>query len=245
MSRALVVAIALAAPLAAQVDAAAVAAGVAAYRAGEHAAAFAAFQEQAARAGDDVPSEVRWNLALAALRVHRSLDAETAVAPWLRASDPADRSAAEFVGAMASFQRAERAAAAARLPDAEPLAWAMAMQAMERSVASFVQAAATRGGWPEAERNATRARARLAELQRERDAAAQRDPRTEQAPQPPPPPPAPAAPPEDAPVELAAAPLSAAELARLRQRVAQRDREKLAIRRESQRAAVRAGERAW
>jgi hypothetical protein len=237
------VALALALALPAQVDAAAVAKGVAAYRAGDHATAFAAFREQAERAGGQVPPELRWNLALAALRVQRSGDAEAAVAPWLRADDAHERAGAEFVGAMAAFQRAERAAAAARLQDAEPLAWAMALQAMERSVAQFVEAATTRGGWPQAERNAQRARERLAALQRERDAAAGSKPRTERPD--PPPPPAPAAQPEAAAVDRASVPLTAAEIARMRARVAQRERAKTALRRAQQRAAVAAGERAW
>lgn len=235
----------LVASLAAQ-GTAAFAAGVADYRAGRYPAAFAAFEREFAAAGETAPAVLRWNLALAALRVQRSSDAEAAVTPWLQDGDPGRRADAEFVLAMASFQRAERAAMAAQLPDAEPMAWAMAVAAMERALAGFLRGAQTRGSWPEAERNAARARARLAELQRLRDAA-RPDTHKQEAPPPPPPPPnrPPEPVPDDAPPGLVEEPLRAAELAAVWARIEQKEREKRTQRRDRQLRATTAGERGW
>lgn len=222
-----------------------VAAAIADYRAGRHDAAFAALQAELAAAGDLAPAELRWNLALAALRVQRSADAEQAVQPWLAEAAGARRADAEFVLGMACCQRAERAALAARLADAEPTAWAMALSSIERAVAAFGRADQHRGGWPEAQRNAERARARWQELRDEAQRAAAAA-RKEPAPEPLPVPPAPTAPGADEIVpELAQEPLLPGELEALSRRLQRKDEAKRALRQQGQRAAVAAGERGW
>lgn len=244
MRNAIVIAALLAAVPAQQAPSAGAGDGVAAYRAGRFAEAYATFAAQLAAAGDGATNELRWNTALAALRVQRSADAEAAVQPWLAGGDATRRADAEFVGAMAAFQRGERAALAAQLPDAEPLAWTMALQAVQRAEAGFVRAASARGAWPEATRNAERARARLAELQKLRDAAQQA--KAKQQPEPAPPPPSQRQPtPEEAPTALATEPLRADEVAALLQRVERKEREKRSLRRERQQQATAAGERGW
>jgi len=234
----------LAVAVAAQ-DPAAFAAAVADYRAGKHEAAFASFQQQFAAAGDAASDALRWNLALAALRLQRSGDAEEAVAAWVDGADDARRSDAEFVLGMAGAQRGERAAAAAQLPDAEPLAWAMAIRAMEQAADAFVRAAGARGGWPEAERNAVRTRARVDELKRLRDAAREQAAKKESAPKPLPPAPKPKPEKDEDPLGLVTEPLPAGELPALARRIAQRDQKKVAVRREQQQKTLRAGERGW
>jgi len=230
--------------LAAQ-DPAAFAAAVADYRAGKHEAAFAAFQQQFAAAGDTASDALRWNLALAALRLQRSGDAEEAVGSWLDGADDGRRADAEFVFGMAGAQRGERAAAAAQLPDAEPLAWAMAIRAMEQSAGAFVRAAGARGGWPEAERNAARTRARVDELKRLRDAVREQAAKKESAPKPLPPAPKPKPETDEDPLGLVVEPLPTGDLPALARRIAQRDQKKIAVRREQQQQALRAGERGW
>jgi hypothetical protein len=227
---------ALAVELAAQ-DPAAFAAAVADYRAGKHEAAFAAFQAQFAAAGDAAGDALRWNLALAALRLQRSGDAEAAVAPWLAGGDDARRADGEFVLGMAGAQRSELAAAAAQLPDAEPLAWAMAIRAMEQAADAFVRAAAARG--------AARTRARVEELKRLRDAAREQAAKKASAPKPLPPAPQPKPDQDDDPLGLVTEPLPANELPALARRIAQRDQKKVAVRREQQQKTLRAGERGW
>lgn len=226
-------------------ESAAFAAAVADYRAGKHESAFAAFQAQLAAAGDAASDALRWNLALAALRLQRSGDAEEAVAPWLAGADGERRADAEFVLGMAGAQRGERAAAAAQLPDAEPLAWAMAIRAMEQAGDAFVRAAGARGGWPEAERNAARTRARVEALKRLRDAAREQAAKKESAPKPLPPAPKPKPDQDDDPLGLVTEPLPASELPALARRLAQRDQKKVAVRREQQQKTLRAGERGW
>ena len=237
-------ALALALALSAQ-EPAAFAAAVADYRAGKHEQAFAAFQALFVAAGDAAGDALRWNLALAALRLQRSGDAEEAVAPWLAGGDAGRRADAEFVLGMAGAQRGERAAAAAQLPEAEPLAWAMAIRAMEQAGDAFVRAAGARGGWPEAERNAARAPARVEELKRLRDAAREQAAKKESAPKPLPPAPQPEPDQDDDPLGLVTEPLPASELPAPARRLAQRDQKKVAARREQQRKTLRAGERAW
>jgi hypothetical protein len=227
---------------------------VADYRAGRYDAAFHGFQAELAAQGENATDELRWNTALAALRAQRSGDAEAALAPWLDASagervagaGPTGerRADAEFVTAMACCQRAERAAAAAQLPDAEPTAWTMAVQAMTRAIAAFERAVQQRGTWPEASRNRDRAKARLDEL-REMQKRAAPTAKQEQPPEPQPPPQQPEPTPEETPADLAVEPLAQQELAELVRRIAKKDQTKRALRQERQRAAVTAGDRGW
>jgi len=220
-------------------------AGVAAYRAGRWEDARVAFAAELAAHGAGAPAALRVNLAMAALRVQRTQDAEAAARPLLESAVIDDRAWGEFLGALASFQRGERAAAAARLPDAEPMAWETAVRSAAAAVQGWCRAAELRPGWPEALRNAERAVRRLAALQRERAAAAPATPkRTE--PVPPEPPPQAAQPStEEVQPDLVQATLSQAELERLRQRLRQKDREKRSARLLQPRRALVAGERDW
>ena len=220
-------------------------AGVAAWRAGRYEEARVAFAEELAARGAGAPAELRANLAMAALRVQRTQDAEAAARPLLESALSDDRALGEFLCALAAFQRGERAAAAARLPDAEPMAWESAVRSVAAAISGWCRAAELRPGWPEALRNAERAVRALAQLERERAAAAPREPkRTE--PVPPEPPPGPATPStEEVRPDLVQATLSAAELERLRQRLQQKQREKRSARFVEPRNAQVAGERDW
>jgi hypothetical protein len=214
------------------------------YRAGRFADAFAALQAENTRVGDAAPFELRFDLALAALRVQRSGDAEDAVRAWLQEPTGARRADAEFVTAMAACQRAERAALAAQLPDAEPTAWTMAVQAMERAAAGFQRADEVRAGWPEAQRNRARTEQRLQELRQARDRAAaktQQEPAPKELPAP-----KPDQPKVDAErPDLDVAPLPPHELQALLQRLQQKDQKKRALRQDAQQRAVAGGARAW
>lgn len=216
------------------------------YRAGSYTAAFAGFQAEFRAGGDMVPSALRWNLALAALRVQRSADAEAAIEPWLAEPSGERRADAEFVFAMACCQRAERAVLAAQLPDAEPTAWAMASQALERAAAAFLRASEFRGAWPEAMRNRERVQQRLQEVRQEQRRAEQKK-QTEAAPPEPPPGPVPKALPtaEEGAAELAAEPLSREQVAALVRRLAKREQTKRTSRQALQAGVVAAGARGW
>ncbi|MBL8724742.1 MAG: hypothetical protein JNK49_11885 [Planctomycetes bacterium] len=226
--------------------AATVALAVAEYQAGRYAEAYAAYAVLGAEA--NAPSaEVRLGLALAAVRVQRTGDAEAALRPLLDGGvAPEILAEAQFVSGLAFWQRAERAEAAAQLQDAEPFALASAQRAAAQALGAFCAADRTRGGWPAALRNAERAARLGAALEqlavRQPPNGARQEP---DAPPPPEPePPRPEAP-DEAPPELVQEPLSAAAAAELLLRVQQREREKLQVRRAGQRRAGRAGERDW
>jgi hypothetical protein len=220
-----------------------VTAALADYRAGRYEAAFTSFRQELEARGDGAPAELRLDGALAALRLSRTRDAEALLQPLLDSPSPHHLADVLFLQGQIAWQRAERAIAAARLADAEPMAWTMATTSLQRAHGHFVEAARARQDWPAACRNAERALHRQREVERERDATAAPDAKQENAPDPPPP--QPGTDPEEVAPTLQAAPLSAAELRRLQERVLQQQRDKLRQRADQQHAATTAGERDW
>jgi hypothetical protein len=210
------------------------------YAAGRFEAARAALAAELAARGPAAPPDLRGNLALAALRVQRTGEAEAAAQPLADADQPVWRQRGEFLLGLCAWQRADQAILAAQLPDAEPMAFEFAVRSVEAAWHHWRRAAAIAPGDPAAARNAERAWRRLAEVRAARDAATSR-PRPEPAP--PPPPAIPAGPPEATRPELTTGTLSAAELARLRQRLQQKEREKQRLRLLPLGAV--AGERDW
>lgn len=190
-----------------------------------------------------LPPELRSNLAVTALRRSRPADAEAVIRPLLTQDDPAERAEAEFVLGMAALRRGELAAAAAQLPDAEPMAWQAAVDGARRAVDHFARAGERADGWPAAWRNAERSWRLLQAWQQLRDQHRQQK-QHEDAPPPPP------APTDDQPQEeqlpdLAVAPLTARELAELAQKLARKEREKRAARRLQQAEQTPTGARGW
>ncbi len=220
------------------------AAAVAHYRAGRHAEALAGFTALAAADAAALTPELLGNLALSALRRQRTAEAEAAARQLAAHALPAERALGEFLLGQAAGQRCARAEAAAKLPDAEPAAFDLAVRAAEQALAAFVRADALRGGWPAALRNAERAALRVRDLQQQREAAARNRPRPQQEPDRPPPP-APEPGPEAVDPALATNPLSSADVARLLERLQQQERAKRALRLAGQRATLQAGERDW
>jgi hypothetical protein len=222
-------------------------AALADYRAGRYQAAYTAFARELGSAGTTATPELRFDTALAALRLQRAGDAAAAVEPLLTASDPAVRAEAEFVTAMSQYQRGELAAAAAQLPDAEPLAWTLALRAMQQAIDGFLRADAARAGWPAAVRNAERAARRRQEFERLRGQQEDAKAKQERAPEPQPQPERPAGEPEaepDAPASVLDR-LSPAELAALLERGHKRDRQKRRERQAVPAGGARVGERDW
>lgn len=219
-------------------DDARVAAAVVDYRGGRYERALEVFVDELRQRGADAPAQLRLNAALCELRLLRSRDAEQWVAPLI--DDDRFGADAAFALGLASFQHAERAVAAARLADAEPMAWAMATRAIQRAELLFGRAVELRPEWPEAVRNLERVLRRRSQIEAERDAAVPPDAKQEQAPEQPPPPEPERdeQPPEVVVPEVAQRELSALELAELQRRVAARQRDKLHGR---QRRAAEAG----
>lgn len=213
------------------------------YRQGRYKAALTAFKVLLAMAGEQASPELLGNVALAALRQRRPADAEVAARRLLEFDNAADQSLAEFLLGQAVFERATMAEMAASLTDAEPGAWQSAVDAAVRAMHHWQVAAELRdrGSWPEATRNAERAWRRIQDLRQKRDAA-QQESKSEPAPKPKPP--APEAVDQPEIPEIASQPLPAAEVARLLERLQQKEREKRLLRRVTNRTN-RVGERDW
>lgn len=214
---------------------------VAAYRAGQYDEALAGFSAAWQQSPAAASPELLGNLALAALRQRRPADAE---APAQRLADGGhdeDAALGEFLLGQAAMERARTAELAARLPDAEPMAWQAAVMASQHALDHWRRAAELRPGWPEAVRNAERAYRRLTAAQDARDRAEQQT-RKEKAKEPTPP--QPKNPTEADTPDLRAEPLPAAEVARLLERLQQKEREKVVVRQQGHRAAA-VGGRGW
>lgn len=215
------------------------------YRRGRHDAALFGFDELLRELGPAAPPPLRLDAALCELRLLRSRDAEQRVA--MLVDDERWAADATFVLALASCQHAERAVVAARLPDAEPMAWAMATRAIERAEFLFAEVVATRPEWREAVRNLERTQRRRAEIEVASAAAVPPEARQEDAPESPPEPPAadPEQPPEVVVPEVAAAELTAQELAQLQRRVQERQQRKLRGRQLQRRETAGRGGKDW
>lgn len=195
-------------------------------------------------AGDDAQAPALHNLALAALCARELATAESAAQRLTEDS----ASLGEFLLGNVAWERCLEIGAIARTPEAEPFALDAAIAQCEAARDAWIRAALSRADWPEARRNVERALVELADLERVRDEARARDPRPEPEPEPPPPedsedegelveeePPKPPEPP----------PLPEEEIEAILERLAQKDLEKRALRRE-QRAERSAGvERDW
>lgn len=215
------------------------------YRSGDHQRAFDAFSALVDAAGRAPCAEARLNGALSALRLLRSRDAEELVAPLTEAGGW--RADAAFVLGMAARQHGERAVGAAKLPDAEPMAWVMASRAMQRSELQFREAVRLRPDWAAAVRNLERTQRRRAEVEAEREAAKPKEAKQEEAPQPEPAiePPRSDAPPEVVIPDVMQEALTASELRRLQERVRAQQRQKVRGRQRRSRGAATAGGRDW
>ena len=220
------------------------AAALADYRAQRYEAALAGFTAVLQAEGEGADAALRCDVALAALRLRRPADAEAAARPLLDHDDAGERAWGEFLLGQAAMQRADVAAAAARLPDAEPMAWQAAVTSAERAFAHWCRAAQRPGGWPQAQRNAERAFHALAELRKQRDAA-RPDPKKEDAPPPPPPSPTDAQTFEQQLPDLSVPPLSPQQLAELAQKLARKEKEKRGSRTAAQQTQAGAGGRGW
>lgn len=216
-------------------------AAVAAYEAGRHAEALAGFRALAAAAGELASPELLGDLALAALRAQRPGDAEPAVQRLLAADDAGERARGAFLSGLCHWQRCDVAEAAAKLQDAEPFAYDVAVKSCRQALAAFLAADAPGAPWPAARRNAERAAVRLAALEKAKDEAdAARRSKQEKAP--PPPVPDERKEQEPAPPQPAA---SQADVADVLERLRQKERQKRVVRAAAQGAAATAGERGW
>jgi len=202
--------------------------------------------------GDDAPGarayeDARRSLDAGELRRAAELAAEAA-----RAGDESIAVLGLFLSGNVAFARCVRAERQAAGPGAEPFALDLAIRHGERARDLWIDAAMTRADWPAARRNVERALLKLRELEREK---AEREPDREKAdpepkpkPQPRRPPPLPRAGDKEEVVKEPVPPLDelpAAEVAKLLERLARKEGEKRALRREEREKKSAPVERDW
>ena len=220
------------------------------YRAGNYELALALLEKEwrqvaDSNAAEKVVPQVRLNAALCALRLLRSRDAQEFVLPL--AEDERWAPEVVFILGLASCQHAERAVVAAKLADAEPMAWLMATRAIKEAELQFRRACRMRPQWPEAIRNLERTILRRIGIEEERSTATKPDAKKEAAPNEKPP--APQENQDQAPEvvipEIAMGQLTGEELAKLQQRVREQQEKKVRSRTQHTRGRAVAGERDW
>ena len=221
--------------------------GLRAYREGRFRDAYEVLTRAVDSAGGRASAALHYDRALAALRAGELREAE------LSAEKAAVRGGAEHAGLRdflhgnAAFARCRRAEAEAGLEDPDPTAFARAMVHAHSALRAWQRAAASRDDWPEARRNAERALLALEELEEKRLRAEELQ-KAKQAKKPDEPPPD-EEPPEDDERDPEAqeepGELTAEQLARLLDKLGQKEKEKRALRQARRRVRNVEVERDW
>lgn len=147
------------------------AAGVRAYRADDFEAAFTAFAAADAEAGDAATPELLYDLALAALRAGKLREAEVAAERAAARGGAAFVARRDFLVANVAFTRSAQAKRQATQVEAEPFAFDVAIAHAKTALRAWQAAAMSASDWPQARRNAERALLELDELARLKAAA--------------------------------------------------------------------------
>lgn len=156
---------------------------------------------------------------------------------------------ATFLRGNIAFHHAAQAERQADTAAAEPFAFDIAIRYAESARDHWIRAAMTRDHWPAATRNVERALALIADLNRKKNEAIQKQRKESQASPNPVPSPAPEAPSDkttkEAPIKTTTTTLSADAVRNLLQQLSTKDREKREMRQKEQKAASSAVERDW
>jgi len=215
-------------------------AGVAAYREGRFRDAHAALKS----AGDDAPAERLFNRALAALRAGDLTDAEAAAERAAARGTAEIAALADFLRGNAAFARCRMAERQAATAAAEPFAFDVAITYAQKAGRLWQLAAMTRADWPAARRNVERALLKEEELKRKK-ADREEQQRRKANPRPrPKPTPAPDAE-QDPAVDPQSKELDPDAVLRLLEKLAEKEKEKRALRRSHREARMTGVERDW
>jgi hypothetical protein len=156
---------------------------------------------------------------------------------------------ADFVKGNVAFARCELADEQASTAEAEPFAFDVAINYGKAALANWSRAAATRDDWPAARRNAERALLKIAELEKKKAAARRKRKKADPDPQPQPrpvPPPKPRPDPQEATQDQPQLKeLTRDQVLALIQRLAEKENEKRAVRRDARRERTAGVERDW
>lgn len=211
--------------------------GLQAYREGRFRDAQEAFRAD----GDDASAARLFNRALAALRAGDLTDAEGAAETAAERGTPEIAALCDFVRGNAAFERCLMAERQASTAAAEPFAFDVAITYAKKARGLWQLAAMSRSDWPEARRNVERALLKEDELRRKK-ADREEQQRRKAKPRPRPRPP-------DAEPDPAVAPqlkeLDPDEVLRLLDKLAQKEREKRALRRSHRKGRMAGVERDW
>ncbi len=221
-----------------------------AYEDGRFEDAHAAFRRASEADADGASAEVLYNRALAALRAGDLADARSASEKAARLAAGATVSRCDFLLGHLAFAQCTLAEAQAKTAGAEPFAFDVAITYAKRAHESFAVAAMSGSGWPAARRNAERSLLKLRDLQEQKDRAKQerkrqRDPKPKPKPQPKPKPkpaPDPEPQPDTAPQTKE---LSPEQILGLIEKLAQKEREKIGMRKAQRAERSAAIERDW
>jgi tetratricopeptide (TPR) repeat protein len=147
--------------------------GVRAYVEGRYRDALETFSAAEKADGEGASAELLYNKALAALRAGELREAESAAKKAAARGGPAIATLCDFLRGNIAFARCRKTEAEAYGPLALPTAFDAAIAHAEAASRAWELAAATRTDWLEARRNVERARLKLAELKRKKEAAEQ------------------------------------------------------------------------
>jgi len=205
-------------------------------------------------AADNESARHEYNRALAAMRAGEPRIAAAAAERAAALDGGAIRELAIFLRGNAVFAQCLTAERAAGSAAAEPFAFDVAITYGEAALRYWSQAAMLRGDWPSARRNVERALLKIRELRRKKAEAEEKqrrrsDPTPKPKPQPDPPPVNPDAGKtieEDPNAKVQASKLSPAEIVKLMDRLAAKEKQKLQLRRsERGKRATGAKTRDW
>lgn len=194
------------------------------------------------------PGMDAYNAARAALSSGNLSEAEAGIALAIETGDEEIVARAEFLRGNVLFTRCLTAEQQATAPGAEPFAFDIAIAFGETALRAWRFAAMSRDDWPEARRNVERVLLKLEELVRKQrakeDETKQTDPQPTSRPKPK------ATRPEDKQAEDAVEDpqlkeLSPEEVLRLIEKLAQKEREKLGVRRSHRKTRMAGVERDW
>ncbi|MEN8150366.1 MAG: hypothetical protein ABFS86_11130 [Planctomycetota bacterium] len=220
--------------------------GRAAYDAGRFEEAHAAYVAACETAGDDVPAELLVNRAFAAIAAQDFRDAATCAESAESAAVGEVAEFATFLRGNAAFGLCELAEVQANTLEAEPFAFDIAISFGESARDHWIAAATGRDDWPAARRNVERAVQKLDVLRAKRERARKlQERRTEKTPEPEPEEPKVEESDDPAEIDPALAELSEAEVARLLERLAEKEQEKTDLRREHRKTAQAGVEKDW
>ncbi len=223
--------------------------GLHAYQQGRFSESLEAFTAAEKASGHEAPAELLYNRALAALRAGQLRIAEFSAEKAAARGGMVFVALRDFLLGSTAFARCLRAEAEGSLMDADPTAFDRAIAHAEAAGRSWRTAASGRDDWPEARRNAERALRKLKELRMKRAAAEKRPKKTADPDAQPQPRPVDRDPPDLE--ESAQSPqresgrLSPEQMTALLGKLAEKEREKLSLRRARQKLQRAKVEKDW